>query len=109
MKKNTNSYFDSIMSGLNESLEFSKGNLKNVKKRRVSIAPIPEYNAKKIKSIRESLNLTQMIFAEVIGVSIKTVEAWESGRNKPQGPASRFLNLLEQDQDFLEEYKILSN
>ncbi|MDC7239069.1 MAG: type II toxin-antitoxin system MqsA family antitoxin [Spirochaetales bacterium] len=107
MKKN-DTYFDSIMSGLNESLEYSKGNLDNVKRRKVSIAPIPDYNAKKIKSIRESLNLTQMIFAEVIGVSVKTVEAWEAGRNKPQGPASRFLNLLEQDRNFLEEYKILS-
>ena len=108
MKDNTNNYFDSIMTGLNESLEFSKGNLKDIKRRKVSIAPIPEYSAKRIKSIRESLSLTQMIFAEVIGVSVKTVEAWESGRNKPQGPASRFLNLLEEDKDFLEEHKILS-
>ncbi|MDC7236040.1 MAG: type II toxin-antitoxin system MqsA family antitoxin [Spirochaetales bacterium] len=108
MKEKENNYFDSIMSGLNESFEFSKGNLKNVKRRKVSIAPIPEYNSKKIKSIRQSLNLSQMIFAEVIGVSVKTIEAWESGRNKPQGPASRFLMLLEQNHDFLEENKILS-
>lgn len=108
MKKNENSYFDTIMSGLNESLEFSKGNLKDVKRRKINIAPVPEYNAKKIKSIRLSLNLSQMIFAEAIGVSVKTVEAWESGRNKPQGPASRFLKLLEQDHSFLEEHKILS-
>ncbi len=92
MKKNT--YFNSIMTGLNEALEVSNGNLKNVKRRKVTVSPVPEYNATKIKKIRESLNLSQMIIAEAIGLSIKTVEAWESGRNKPQGPASRFLQLL---------------
>ena len=107
MKKEENEYFNAIISGLNESLDFSKGKLKSVKRRRVSIALIPVYNAKKIKEIRQSLNLSQTVFAEAIGVSVKTIEAWESGRNKPQGPASRFLKLLEQDDRFLEEHQIL--
>jgi putative transcriptional regulator len=107
MKETEKTYFDSIMTGLNESLEYSKGNLKDVKKRKVSITPIPKYDASKIKKIRNSLNLTQMIFAEALGVSIKTVEAWESGRNHPQGPASRVLQLLEMDNSLLEDHKIL--
>ena len=52
-------------------------------------------------------NLSQMVFADAIGVSVKTVEAWESGRNKPQEPASRFLKRLEQDDHFLEKHKRL--
>jgi len=102
-----NTYFNSIMTGLDEALEVSKGELKTVKRRKVTVSPVPEYNAVKIKKIRESLNLSQMIFAEAMGVSVKTIEAWESGRNKPQGPASRFLQLLEQDNRFLEEHQIL--
>lgn len=102
-----NSYFNSIMTGLDEALKVSKGELKAVKRRKVTVSPVPEYNASRIKEIRESLNLSQMIFAEAMGVSIKTIEAWESGRNKPQGPASRFLQLLEQDSHFLEEHQIL--
>ncbi len=102
-----NTYFNSIMTGLNEALEVSKGRLKTVKRRKVTVSPLPEYNADRIKKIRESLNLSQMIFAEAMGVSIKTIEAWESGRNKPQGPASRFLQILEQDNRFLEEHQIL--
>ena len=101
-----NTYFNSIMTGLNEALEVSKGRLKTVKRRKVTVSPLPEYNADRIKKIRESLNLSQMIFAEAMGVSIKTIEAWESGRNKPQGPASRFLQILEQDNRFLEEHQI---
>lgn len=106
MKNKENTYFNSIMTGLNEAIEVSKG-LKTVRRRKVTVSPVPEYNANKIKEIREALNLSQMIFAEAIGVSVKTVEAWESGRNKPQGPASRFLQLLDQDHRFLEEHQIL--
>ena len=40
------------------------------------------------------LQKTQKNFAFVLGVSPKTVEAWESGRNTPQGTAQRFLQLL---------------
>ena len=108
MSKEDKTYINSIMTGLNEALEYSKGNLPNVKKRTVSISPVPQYNALKIKEIRNSLNLTQMIFAEVLGVSIKTVEAWESGRNNPQGPASRFLQMLEMDKSLLQDHNILS-
>jgi len=108
MSKEDNTYFDSIMTGLNEALEYSKGNLPKVKTRTVTITPVPKYDASKIKEIRKSLNLTQMIFAEVLGVSIKTVEAWESGRNHPQGPASRFLQMLEMDNKLLENHHILA-
>jgi putative transcriptional regulator len=108
MNNEDNTYMESIMSSLNEALEYSKGNLTNVKKRTVSITPVPTYSASKIKEIRKSLNLTQMIFAEVLGVSIKTVEAWEAGRNNPQGPASRFLQMLEMDNKLLENHHILT-
>ncbi len=108
MKNDDKNYYNSIISGLNESLEYSKGKLPSVKRRKVSISPIPKYDASKIKQIRLSLNLSQTIFAEALGVSVKTVEAWESGRNKPQGPASRFLQLLEMDGNILEDHKILS-
>jgi putative transcriptional regulator len=40
-------------------------------------------------------------------VSKKTVEAWESGRNEPQGPAQRILMLLEKDNKFLEKYELI--
>lgn len=106
MGKKENAYFNSIMEGLNEALEVSKGN-HTARRRKVTISPVPEYKADKIKEIREALNLSQMVFAEAVGVSVKTIEAWESGRNRPQGPASRFLQLLEQDHDFLEEHQIL--
>lgn len=35
------------------------------------------------------------MFARWFGVSTRTVEAWENGKNKPSGPSSRLLGLLQ--------------
>ncbi|MDD3114273.1 MAG: helix-turn-helix domain-containing protein [Anaerovibrio sp.] len=61
----------------------------------IKIEPIRSYSAENIKSIRKSVGVTQELFARFLGVSSKTVEAWEAGRNKPSGPSSRLLGLLE--------------
>ena len=103
-----NNIFDSIVTGLNEAIDYEKGKLmQKVKPRVISIEPIPHYKAKQIKLIRNKLNLTQEVFAKVLGVSIKTVEAWEAGKNIPNGPAQRILALLSKDNNFLEKHNIL--
>ena len=38
--------------------------------------------------------MTQNLFAQTLGVSVKTVEAWEANKNIPQGPAQRILFAL---------------
>lgn len=52
--------------------------------------------------------MTQMIFAAVMGVSVKAVEAWEAGTNTPSGTARRMLFLLQSDPKILEKYHFLS-
>ena len=52
--------------------------------------------------------MTQRLFAEALGVSIKTVEAWESGTNTPSGCARRMLELLERDNTLLERCSIVA-
>ena len=108
MRKKNNPAFDSIISGLNQGLEYTKGSLPSVKRRKVSIAPLPDFDGRKVKDIRNQLNLSQTIFAAALGVSIKTVEAWETGRNKPNGSAKRILQILEQEDNFLEKHNIIS-
>ncbi|MBD5104755.1 MAG: helix-turn-helix domain-containing protein [Ruminococcaceae bacterium] len=63
----------------------------------MSIEPVPDFEAAEIKSIRNELGMTQVLFAGFMGVSTKTVEAWESGRNMPNGPARRILTMLKAD------------
>jgi putative transcriptional regulator len=99
---------DDIIQGLNEIIEYKQGKRK-LHRRHVEIATLPEYKAHKVKSIRGKLNLSQNIFALTLGVSAKTIEAWEAGSSEPIGPARRMLALIEQDNTFLEKNHIISN
>ena len=69
--------FDSILSGLNEALEDAKKETPSLKRHRITVIPLKVYEANDIKKIRASTGLSQKYFASYMGVSIKTVEAWE--------------------------------
>ena len=98
------SVFNSIVEGLQEAIDFEKGIDNGARRKIIKIKPLPQYEAKEIKSIRNGLKLSQASFAELMGVSIKTVEAWESGRNVPQGPALRMLELLKDEEELVNKY-----
>ena len=100
--------FDSIKTGLEEAIEFSKGNLKNVKVNHITISPLRKYNREDIKLMRTGKGMTQNIFAKALGVSVKTIEAWESGTSQPSGTASRLLELLERDSEIFERHTIVA-
>ena len=88
--------FNALSSALDEAIENAKADKKFLKEETVSIEiePLVQYTAEDIKAIRSKTGLTQSLFAQWFGVSTRTVEAWESGRNKPSGPSSRLLSLL---------------
>lgn len=90
------SLFDEIKTGLNEAIEYEKGNIK-AKSTTLSVEPVGRFTSSEIKSIRNSTGLTQNLFAKYMGVSVKTVEAWEAGRNHPDGAACRLLSLTKRD------------
>ena len=99
--------FDSIMKGLNEAVEYENGE-KTARSERVTIIPPPNVSASEIKAIRQSLNMTQSTFAALMGVSNKTVEAWEKGTNTPAGAARRMIGMLKVDRSIPEKYNIIS-
>lgn len=99
---------EGLITALEQAIDYEKGvSAKGVKSRKISIAPLPHYKSEKIKEIRNRLGLSQTTFAYLMGVSKKTVEAWESGRNEPNGPAQRILMFLEKDNKFLEKYELI--
>lgn len=57
------------------------------------IEPVAEINADEIRDIRLWLQLSQQTFADVLGVSVKAVEAWEHGRCAPGGASRRLMDL----------------
>jgi putative transcriptional regulator len=43
------------------------------------------------KAVRAKTGLSQQAFAGLLGVSVRTLQEWEQGRRKPQGPARALL------------------
>lgn len=104
--RNSKEVTNSIFTGLEEAADHARGKI-NLRNRKVSlsIAPIPKLTGNDIKNIRtKKLHLTQELLAKAFGVSAKTVEAWESGRNTPQGPSLRLFDILRKDPDAFSEF-----
>jgi putative transcriptional regulator len=46
-----------------------------------------------VKLVRESFGLTQIEFAMLLGISVKTLRNWEQGRRRPEGAARVLLQV----------------
>jgi len=92
------------MTGLNEAIEDAQSEGKKLNRRTVTIIPVKEYGAEQVRNIRNSVGMSQSTFAGYLGVTKKTVEAWEAGTNHPSGAASRILNMMEMDTELVEDY-----
>lgn len=75
---------------------------------KMEIEPVRSFSADEIKNIRTANNLTQLNFATALGVSKKAVEAWESGRNIPNGSVCRLLSMLEKDPRLFKKYCMIT-
>ena len=54
-------------------------------------------NVPAISSIREKTGLSQSKFAELLGVSVRTLQEWEQGRRVPSGAARTLLLIAERN------------
>jgi putative transcriptional regulator len=57
----------------------------------LDLRPTP-YDPEMVKETRKLLGASQSVFARFLGVSIKTVRAWEQGINTPNDIACRFMD-----------------
>ena len=57
-----------------------------------------------VKNLRNQLNMSQVFFAKLLGVSNKTIEKWEQGKNPIQGTASRLLLSISINPDIIKDY-----
>ena len=103
------SVYESIMTGLNEALQDAESKKPILKRNKITVEPVKIYSADEIKKIRNSMGMSQKSFASYIGVSDKTVEAWEAGTNHPSGAASRILNMMEIDKDLIIRFPFVKN
>jgi putative transcriptional regulator len=63
----------------------------------VAVEPPPPLTPADVRGIRESLGLSQPVFADFLGTSSSTVRSWEQGQKPPSPMARRFLGLIAAD------------
>lgn len=91
-------FFSEIMSGLNEALAFEKGKAAaETYSRKRSLPAIDVFQ------VRSSLSMTQKSFAAILGVSYRTVEAWECGKSTPTPTAKKLMYLINQDHSLVKK------
>ena len=65
--------------------------------------PAPEITPGEIAAARQSLNVSQPVFARLLNVPTVTAVSWEKGRRKPSGAALRLLQVARKHPEALFE------
>jgi putative transcriptional regulator len=60
------------------------------------LPPVRTLSAAQIKRLRMRNNASQAVFAAYLNTSPSTVQKWEQGQKKPNGPSLKLLNLVDQ-------------
>ncbi len=90
-----NEFFEALKDGLEDLMVPTKGK-KTLRSNLIELPSPPyKYSAKDIKRMRKKSNYSQSIFAMILNVSTKTVQAWESGERLPNGASLRLLEIID--------------
>jgi len=84
------------LQGLMERGESPSGNGR-LTVRRIRVSDPGEYDAKAIRTARVRLNVSQPVFAQLLGVSAVLVRSWERGIRTPAPVARRLLDQVQDD------------
>ena len=78
------------------------GDTKTLRITDVAVPPrLPARSGAEIRRVRESLNVSQSLFASYLNVPTRTVISWESGARKPSGAALKLLDVAERHPEAL--------
>jgi putative transcriptional regulator len=81
--------FENLVESVRQAGRIRRGEEKP--SRVTEVAPID------VKAIRQGLGKSQAEFARMIGVSVATLQNWEQGRRRPEGPARALLRVAAAD------------
>ncbi|BCG65202.1 MAG: putative transcriptional regulator [Methyloprofundus sp.] len=86
------------MTDRNIGMEILEGikEIKKHKKGKVQLKTTTLLDPSPAQIIRKKLEISQVSFAGLMGVSVRTVQDWEQGRRSPKGPAKSLLRVAEQ-------------
>lgn len=110
MTKKTKSIGERIIEGLEQALQYERGELSRVRAVRIpltarvaSARPAPSYTGARIARLRRRLKLSQALFARALNVSADTVRSWEQEKRVPDGAALRLLQVAERHPEVILE------
>ena len=75
--------------------------------RNMCVDSVGDFTPEEIREIRKKTRMTQDMFARCFGVSKKSVEAWEYGISRADGPARRLLQFFSSNPRFAEVMGIM--
>jgi len=84
-------HFDQLVESIRQAGRIRRGEAKP--SREFRFAPTD------VKAIRSKLGKSQSEFALMIGVSVSTLQNWEQGRRRPEGPAQALLRVAAEAPD----------
>jgi putative transcriptional regulator len=104
----TNYMSDDAFGDLKEAMEgalaFEHGESRDLKVTRIQAPRPPKaMSPKDIARIRERLNCSQAVFAMMLNISPKTVQAWEQGSREPGDAALKLLSIAKKHPEILLE------
>jgi putative transcriptional regulator len=85
---------DLLVQSLTEVRDGLRGQPGKLTMKTVEIPDSPDFDAKAVHQLRERLGLSQGLFAKLVGVSRKLVEAWETGTRTPSPMACRLFDAI---------------
>ena len=59
------------------------------------LEPVKSMSAAQIRRLRRRNHVSQAVFAAYLNTSLSTVQKWDRGQKKPNGPSLKLLNLVE--------------
>jgi putative transcriptional regulator len=102
----TNYMSDEAFGDLKEASEgalaFERGERSNLRVTRIHAPRPPKaMSARDIARVREKLNCSQAVFAMMLNISPKTVQAWEQGSREPGDAALKLLTIAKKYPEIL--------
>src|SRR5262245_26095099 len=84
--------FGELMLSLDQALQHSRGEQINARTTVLPAPPKPMSRQEVIK-LRKRFNCSQVVFARLLSVSVKTLQAWEQGVREPSDAALKLLTI----------------
>lgn len=90
----SNEAFAELKQAMEDALAFERGERRDLKVTRIQAPRPPKaLTPRDIARIREKLNCSQAVFAMMLNISTKTVQAWEQGSREPSDAALKLLTI----------------